>query len=133
MSMTSSKDKSVIEVVTGVQRRRRWTAVEKMRLVEETHSPGVSVSEVARRNGISPSQLFQWRKLAGEGGLSAVGAGEEVVPASDYRALQHQIRELQRLLGKKTLEVEILKEAVEVVHSKKLLLRSPYSSEDGSK
>jgi transposase len=120
-------------VVTGVQRRRRWTAVEKMRLVEETHQGGASVSEVARRNGISPSQLFQWRKLAGEGGLSAVGAGEEVVPASDYRALQSQVRELQRLLGKKTLEVEILKEAVEVVHSKKLLLRSPYSSEDGSK
>jgi hypothetical protein len=40
-----------------------------------------------------------------------LGSGEEVVPASDYRALQSQVRELQRLLGKKTLEAEILKEA----------------------
>jgi transposase len=37
-----------------------------------------------------------------------------VVAASEYRALQNQIRELQRLLGKKTLEAEILKEALEV-------------------
>jgi transposase len=43
--------------------------------------------------------------------LTAAGSGEEVVPASDYRALRSQVRELQRLLGKKTLEAEILKEA----------------------
>ena len=40
--------------------------------------------------------------------LSAVGAGEQVIPASDYRALQHQVSGLQRLLGKKTLENVIL-------------------------
>jgi len=45
--------------------------------------------------------------------LTAAGSGEEVVPASDYRALQSQVRELHRLLGKKTLEAEILKEALE--------------------
>jgi transposase len=48
-----------------------------------------------------------WRKAV----LTAAGSGEEVVPASDYRALQSQVRELHRLLGKKTLETEILKEA----------------------
>jgi hypothetical protein len=42
--------------------------------------------------------------------MSAVGAGEEVVPASEYRALQSQVRELQRLLGKKTLDNEMLRE-----------------------
>jgi len=46
-----------------------------------------------------------------QGALTAAGSGEEVVPASDHRALQSQVRELQRLLGKKTLEAEILKEA----------------------
>jgi hypothetical protein len=46
-----------------------------------------------------------------EGALTAAGSGEQVVPASDYRALQSQV--LQRLLGKKTLEAEILKEALE--------------------
>ena len=44
---------------------------------------------------------------------------------SEYQEAQRQIKELQRLLGKKTLENEILKEAVEVVRSKKYLLRSP--------
>jgi transposase len=69
--------------------------------------------------------LFYWRKLAGQGALTATGAEEEVVPASEYRAQQQQIRELQRLLGKKTLETEILKEALEVAdHIKKHRLRS---------
>jgi transposase len=57
--------------------------------------------------------------------LSAVGAGEEVVSASEYRALQHQVRELQRLLGKKTLENEILRDALDLAQPKKRLLRSP--------
>jgi transposase len=69
--------------------------------------------------------LFRWRKLAGAGALQAVKADEAVVPASEYQEAQRQIKELQRLLGKKTLENEILKEAVEVVRTKKYLLRSP--------
>jgi DNA replication protein DnaC len=60
----------------------------------------MSVSLVARQHGVAPNQLFTWRRLYAEGALSAIGAGEEVVPASEYRALQHQVRELQRLLGK---------------------------------
>jgi len=63
----------------------------------------------------------------------AAGRGEEVVPAPDYRALQNQMRELQRLLGKKTLEAEVLKEALEVVDSKKRLLRSVSLPKDGSR
>ncbi len=59
-----------------------------------------------------------------QGALTAAGAGEEVVPASEHRAALQQIRELQRLLGKKTLENEILREAVErVTGSKKGHLR----------
>ena len=48
-----------------------------------------------------------------------------MTPASEYQEAQRQIKELQRLLGKKTQENEILKEAVEVVRTKKYLLRSP--------
>jgi transposase len=44
---------------------------------------------------------------AGPGALTAAGSGEEVVPASDYRALQSQVREPQRLLGKKALKAEM--------------------------
>jgi len=54
------------------------------------------------------SQLFAWRKLAGEGALTATQTEDEIVPASEYRALQAQVRELHRLLGKKTMEGEIL-------------------------
>ena len=123
MSMTSTKE--TIEVITSVQRRRRWSAEEKARLVNETYQPGCSVSVVARRHGVAPSQLFNWRRLAAQGALSAVGAGEEVVAASDYRALQQQNRELQRLLGKKTMENEILHEALEVAQQKKWISHVP--------
>jgi transposase len=85
-----------------------------------------------RQHGIAPNQLFSWRRLYAEGALSAVAAGEEVVPASDYRALQHQVHELQRLLGKKTLETEILREALDLAQPKERLLRSPSSDRDGT-
>jgi transposase len=63
--------------------------------------------------------------LVVQGGLTAAGGGEEVVPASDNRALQNQVRELHRLLGKKTLEAEILKEALERATGSKKQLRLP--------
>ncbi|QQR45744.1 hypothetical protein JKA73_06330 [Myxococcus xanthus] len=50
---------------------------------------------------------------------SLPGADEAVVPESEVKRLQAQVRELERLLGKKTLENEILKEALELAHPKK--------------
>ena len=128
MDMTGNKDR--IEVITSVQRRRRWSAEEKVGIVQETYAPGMSVSMVARRHGVAPNMVFSWRRLYAEGALSAVGAGEEVVPASDFKALQQQVRELQRLLGKKTMENEILRDALEIARPKKLLSRSGFSDRD---
>jgi transposase len=72
MIMTMSSDPSAppshVEVITSVQGRRRWTTAEKVRLVEETMQPGMSVSFVARRAGIAPSQLFAWKRRMLEGG-----------------------------------------------------------------
>jgi transposase len=51
-------------VITGVGGRRRWSNDEKARIVEETLVDGAAVSEVARRHGVSPQQLFTWRRLA---------------------------------------------------------------------
>jgi transposase-like protein len=82
-------------------------------MVEEPLEPGMTASLVARRHGVAPNQLFTWRRLVAQGGADGGRQREEVVPASDHRALQSQVRELQRLLGKKTLEVEILKETLE--------------------
>ncbi|MGH8432587.1 MAG: IS66-like element accessory protein TnpA [Solimonas sp.] len=59
---------AVAEVIT-VERRRRWKLAEKQRLVGEALEPGASVSEVAKRHGLHPSQLFAWKKLARDGGL----------------------------------------------------------------
>ena len=114
-----------IEVITRDQRRRRWSAAEKAALVRITYEPGMSVSLVARQEGVSASLLFTWRRLEREGALVAVGAGEAVVPASELAAARAEIAKLQRVLGKKTLENEILKEAVEIAAAKKWIARSP--------
>jgi transposase len=53
-----------IELITGGGRRRRWSRSEKARIVVESLEPGANVSEVARRNGLSPQQLFAWRREA---------------------------------------------------------------------
>ncbi|MFC5555979.1 transposase [Methylobacterium iners] len=85
-SCDPSRAERIEAVITSVQRRRRWTTEEKVRLVEETFLPGQSVSLVARRHGISANQLFTWRRLMARGAFTAAGAGEEVVPASELRA-----------------------------------------------
>jgi len=120
MSETFSK----VEIISGVARRRRFTAEQKLAVVTETMQPGMSISYVARRHGLSPSLVFRWRQLMSEGGKQAVRADEEVVPASEARQLQERVRELERLLGRKTMEVEILKDALDLARSKKPILLS---------
>lgn len=114
-----------VEVLTQPEQRRRRSVEEKLAIVRETFEPGATVSGVARRHQVNANQVFVWRKLFQDGSLSAVSAGEQVVPASDLAEAMKQIRELQRLLGKKTMEVEILREAVEYGRAKKLIARSP--------
>jgi transposase len=53
-----------VEVITGVGRRRRWPSEVKARVVMESLEKGAIVSEVARRHGLRPQQLFGWRKQA---------------------------------------------------------------------
>jgi transposase len=54
--------KTAIEVITSVERRRRWSAAEKARLVAASLEPGRGVSAVSREAGIYPSQLYGWRR-----------------------------------------------------------------------
>jgi len=54
--------KTQVEVITSVQRRRRWSRAEKERIVAAALEPGVVASEVAREAGIHASQLFRWRQ-----------------------------------------------------------------------
>ncbi|WP_418766710.1 IS3 family transposase [Myxococcus xanthus] len=110
-------------------RRRRYSAEEKLRMLSEAESPGSSVSLVARKYGVNPSQLFRWRQLKEAGSVSGLKAGEAVVPESEMQQLKAQVRELQRMLGKKTQEVEILRDAIALAREKKLL--SPAAVEAG--
>ena len=63
-----------VTVLSGPERRRRWTTAEKLRLVEETLAPEVSVAEIARRHDVHPHLLHSWRKQARTGVLA--GAAE---------------------------------------------------------
>jgi len=65
---------SKVEVITGVARRRRFTTEQKLSVVNETLQPGMSISYVARRHGLSPSLVFRWRRLMSEGRQGS-GAG----------------------------------------------------------
>ena len=58
-----------VEIITGPERRRRWSDEEKLQLVAAACRPGNSVSQVARQRGISASQLFGWRRQALAKGL----------------------------------------------------------------
>jgi transposase len=128
-----SDDYQRIEVITGSARRRRWTTEQKLRAIEESCLPGETVSSVARRHGVAPNLLYRWRRLMNEGGASAVGSDEQVVGSSEVRRLEERVRDLERLLGRKTMEVEILKEALARAQSKKPSLQLVSPLKDGSR
>ena len=104
---------SEIEIITNGGRRRYWPAEMKVRIVEETLG-GESISSVARRNGVAPNLLYRWRRLMLEGGTIAVSSDDSVTANRTVRQLEARARELERQLGRKTLEVEILKGEAEM-------------------
>ena len=118
---------SEIEIITDRGRRRRWSAAEKLRIVEETLDEAASISVVARRNGVAPNLLYRWRRLMLDGGAVAVSEDDDVTSNRTVRQMEDRIRELERQLGRKTLEAEILREALDKARVKKptLLARSP--------
>lgn len=120
-----------LEVITSVQRRRRRAVEEKISWVRRSMEPGMTISIAAREAGVAPSQLFTWKRLYLEGGLSAVGANESVVAASELQEAQRRIKQLEQALDRKTLENDIPREAVDFAKSKKWLARSPVLPEDG--
>jgi len=122
-----------VEILTGAGRRRRWSVEEKLRIVEETLSGQVSVSVVARRHGVAPNLLYRWRRLMLEGGAVAVQGDDGVTGDREVRQLEERVRELERQLGRKTLENEILKEALAKSRAKKPILLSRSSPRGASR
>lgn len=124
---------SELEIITDGGRRRRWSASEKLRIVEETLDGRDSISAVARRHGVAPNLLYRWRKLMLEGGSVAVTGDDDVTSNKTVREMETRIRELERQLGRKTLEAEILKEALEKSRSKKPTLHALSLPKDSSR
>src|SRR5215207_7137080 len=128
-----SDDYRRIELITGTARRRHWSTEQKLQIIEESLEPRETVSSVARRRGVAPNLLYRWRRLMTEGGAAAVRSDEPVVGSSEVRRLEERIRDLERLLGRKTLAIEILREALAKSASKKPSLRLLSQPKDGSR
>lgn len=123
--MTISNVAEPVEILNNTMRRRRWAPIEKQRIVQETYQPGATVSYVARKHGIPPSQLFYWRKVTESGAMTSIQFEEDVVPISEVKQLKKRILQLERALGQKTLDNEILREAIKIGREKKLISRQP--------
>jgi len=82
-----------VEVLDGVERRRRWSRDDKMRIIEETLAPGAVVTEIARRHGIATSLVFTWRRRAR---LATVAvAGPRFVPVQVAAASAEGVRSIE--------------------------------------
>ena len=124
---------SEIEIITDGGRRRRWLAAEKLRIIEETLEDGASISVVARRNGVTPNLRYRWRRLMLDEGAVAVSEDDDVTSNRAVRQMEDRIRELELQFGRKTIEVEILKEALDKTRSKKRTWLAPSQPRDGSR
>ena len=72
-----------IELITGTGRRRQWSTADRSRILLESLEPGANVSEVARRNGLSPQQLFGWRREARALMVDDAGKPGNATPSPD--------------------------------------------------
>ena len=70
----------VVEIITGRERRRRWSQQDKVRIVAETNEPGSMIRAVAARHGVCESLLFTWRRQAREGLLGPAPESPVFVP-----------------------------------------------------
>lgn len=95
-----------IEVISGAGGRRRWTLDDKARIVEETLEPGASVSVVARRHGLTPQQLFGWRREARKRSEASEDATPSFVPAVVDLASPHR-RGRQQAAPMAAIEVDM--------------------------
>lgn len=114
LTLKSSAEEPVrrFEVFTGAGRRREWAPEEKARIVAESFEPGATVSAVARRHGLTPQQLFTWRRQARKPSetlpafVPAVVA-PEVAPASEPSATRSRPKRRTRQRRAAAIEVDV--------------------------
>ena len=103
------------EIARGSDGRRLFTPEFKKAQISRVLGGEITQSELCRELDVDSSVVRKWRQLVEQGSQAAVSANEDVVPASQLREAQARIRELERALGRKTMEVEILQIAQEEV------------------
>jgi len=107
-----------LEIFTGAGRRRTWSKADKARIVAEIGASGVLVCAVARRHGLSPQQLFGWRRRLREAAAGYCEAGElKFVPAVVDKGAPAPVagRERTALRCKSTPDVGMIEVDVEGV------------------
>jgi len=95
--------------------RRIFTPEFKREVVQQILKGEKTLAELSREYDIMPTVIRDWKRRYESGAATAVRENDEVVPASELAAAKARIRELERALGRKTMEVEILRAAQEVV------------------
>ena len=101
------------EILVGRERRRRWSADDKLQIVREAFAPGARVALVARRRDVSRSQIYQWRAALREGRLSDKG-GEVVgfvpveMPMAPSVTSNGSIPAMDNFAAVSTIEISLL-------------------------
>src|SRR5207247_228476 len=103
--------------------RRVFSTEFKRDAVQRIVAGEKTVAELSRELDIAPSVIRNWKRFADAGATTAVQASEDVVPASQLREAYAKIREIERALGPKTMEVEILRASLGEAQSLDLLSR----------
>jgi putative transposase len=91
--------------------RRKWTAEQKMSIVLQGIKGETSVAEICRNHGISQVQYYKWRDLFFEGAKQKLDGKSN---SNNYVVYKERIKELERIIGKQTVTIEILKKIQEL-------------------
>lgn len=96
-------------VQNGRGQRRRWSAEQKLTVLQEWQT-GIPLEEICRKYAVNAAQMYKWKRSLDQG-LKESG---ELVPKSLVGGLQKRVDELERALGRKALEVDVLKKVFEL-------------------
>jgi transposase len=113
---------------------RKWlSAQQKLAIVNESFETTETVAIIARKHNVGVSSLIKWRKQVMNGGFMSIKNNDEkLVPASELKKQEKRIRELERMLGKKTMQIALLQDAIELAREKKFISRQPLPGVDYS-
>jgi transposase len=97
---------STVTVLSGPERRRRWSSAEKARIVDESLAPEACVAEVARRHDIHPNLLHLWRRQARTGTLALVRADDAAASEVEFAAVAVTPEERGSVVPSSVIEIE---------------------------